>query len=108
AAGLVRADLSALQGTTVSGPLTGAGVAEATPANGPLVKTERAFRATVAADGSLIASYGLTLKPGQYALRVFVPLEGGKGATATAPLAVPDFEAPGLHLAPLLLYPDEP
>src|SRR5262249_25709345 len=31
---------------------------------------------------------------------------GGKGAVATAPLEVPDFQAPGLKLGSLLVYPE--
>jgi GWxTD domain-containing protein len=108
AAGLVRADLAAANFAKAEGPLAGVVSAEATPASGPAVRAQRAFSATVAPDGSLLASYGLTLKPGQYTLRVAVSLSDGKSASATAPLEVPDFEAPGLRTTPLILYPDEP
>jgi GWxTD domain-containing protein len=108
AAGLVRADLAAAKVASGPGPVTGVVSAEATPVSGPAIKAQRAFSATAAADGSLIASYGLPLKPGQYALRIGVSLSGGKSSSATVPLEVPDFEAPGLHVAPLVLYPDEP
>jgi GWxTD domain-containing protein len=107
AAGLIRADLAAPQ-VTGSAPLAGNVSAEATPTSGPAVKAQRAFSAVVAADGSLTASYGLGLKPGHYTLHVGVTLTGGKSAIASVPLDVPDFDAPGLHVAPLVLYPDEP
>jgi GWxTD domain-containing protein len=108
AAGLVRADLAAAKVAIGPGPLAGNVSVEATPASGPAVKAQRAFSATVAADGSLTASYGVSLKPGHYTLRVGVTLTGGKSASAMLALDVPDFEAPGLHVTPLILYPDEP
>jgi GWxTD domain-containing protein len=108
AAGLVRADLAGTTVTTVAGPRAVTVSAQAISATGVVAaKSQRSFSATAAADGSLVGSYGLALKPGLYTLRVAVALEGKSGAT-TAPLEVPDFEAPGLRIAPLILYPDEP
>jgi GWxTD domain-containing protein len=108
AAGLVRAGP---EGAAISAgaPLTGTVSAEATTATGAVAaKGQRSFAATAAADGSLTASYGLTLKPGVYTLRVALRLSNGKSASATVPLEAPDFDAAGLHVAPLVLYPDEP
>jgi GWxTD domain-containing protein len=108
AAGLVRADLASAKVPSGPAPLAGVVSAEATPASGPVIKAQRAFSAAAAADGSLIASYGLPLKPGHYTLRIGVSLSGGKSSSTTVPLEVPDFEAPGLRISPLVLYPDEP
>ena len=107
AAGLVRADLSALRGSDGAPPasLAATVVAQAVDASGrssPAV--ERAIRAAPAPDGSLIASYGLTLKPGRYTLRVGL-VAGGKTAVASVPVEVPDYEAPGLKLGSLIAYP---
>jgi len=106
AAGLVRADLAGV--TAGAGPRSVTVSAEAISATGVVAaKSQRSFSATPAPDGSVVASYGLTLKPGQYTLHVALALEG-KGGAAAVPLDVPDFEAPGLRIAPLILYPDEP
>ena len=109
AAGLVRADLSRASLPSGAGPLAGTVSVEATSAAGASAgKAQRAFSAAVAADSSLTASYGLTLKPGPYTLRVGLRLSNGKSSSATVPVEVPDFDAPGLRIAPLILYPNEP
>jgi hypothetical protein len=109
AAGLVRADLAAASLAAGAGPVAGTVSVEATSATGASAgKAQRAFSAPVAADSSLTASYGLTLEPGQYTLRVGLRLSNGKSSSATVPVDVPDFDAPGLRIAPLILYPNEP
>ena len=107
AAGLVRADLSALRGSDGARPasLAGTVVAQAVDASGrPAPAVERPIRAALAPDGSFIASYGITLKPGRYTLRVGL-VAGGQTATASFPLDVPDYESPGLKLGSLIVYP---
>jgi hypothetical protein len=109
AAGLVRADLSGASLPSGAGPLTGTVSVEATSAAGAAAgKAQRSFSTAVAPDSSLTASYGLTLKPGPYTLRVDLRLANGKSSSATVGVEVPDFDAPGLRLAPLILYPSEP
>jgi GWxTD domain-containing protein len=108
-AGLFRADLSAL-GAAISGgaPVEGVVQAEAVAASGTVAgRTERAFTATPD-PSAIVASFGLTLKPAAYTVRVSVRLSGGQVSSSTVPFEVPDFEARGLASTPLILYPDEP
>jgi GWxTD domain-containing protein len=108
AAGLVKADLAGAS-VQAGAPLAGTVSAEAATAAGVVAaKSQRSFATTATQGGSLIASYGLTLKPGSYTLRVTVRLSSGQGGSATAALEAPDFDAAGLHVAPLVVYPDEP
>jgi GWxTD domain-containing protein len=61
------------------------------------------------ADGSLVASWGLSLKPGPYKVTVAALLpEPGKGSVSTIDVLVPDFGGATLVASPLLVYPDEP
>ena len=60
-------------------------------------------------DGSAVASWSLSLKPGRQKVTVAVQLqETGKGSVATVEVVVPDFAAGTLVASPLVLYPDEP
>jgi GWxTD domain-containing protein len=106
AAGLLRAGVGGPVGTgDGQEPLATTVVVQAVDASGrasPVV--ERPVRAPVGTDG-LTASYGVTLKPGRYTLRVGL-VAGDKGAVAETPLEVPDFDAPGLKLASLVVYPE--
>jgi GWxTD domain-containing protein len=105
AAGLVRAEVAGSGTEGAADVVSATVVAQATDAEGrasPVV--ERSFKAGAGSDG-LMASYGLMLKPGRYTLKVGL-LAGDKGAVATAPLDVPDFQAPGLKLGSLLVYPE--
>lgn len=69
---------------------------------------EREVHALAREDGSLIASYGLALRPGKYTINVAMhDPASNKGSVASFPLEVPAF-APGeeLNLAPLLALLD--
>jgi hypothetical protein len=62
-----------------------------------------------AADGSLVASWGVSLKPGRYQVTVAGLLPDTKqGATCTLDIDVPDFAAATLVASPLVVYPDDP
>ena len=105
AAGLFRLQVGA---EGAGGTVVGTVAAEAGGASGPSpAVSDRPFSTTVGAGGSILGSYGVSLAPGAYTLRVAVRLADGRGAVATRPLEVPDFEAPGLKAAGLVLYPDE-
>jgi GWxTD domain-containing protein len=61
------------------------------------------------ADGSLVASWGLSLKPGRYKVTVAALLpEPAKGSVSTIDVEVPDFGSGALVVCPLVVYPDEP
>jgi len=106
AAGLFRLQAGAER---AGGTVVGTVAAEAAAAAGPSpAVSERTFSATVGEGGAILGSYGVSLAPGAYTLRVAVRLADGRGSVATRPLEVPDFEAPGLKAASLVLYPDEP
>jgi hypothetical protein len=84
--------------------------AQAQDAAGQAVATAaRDITARPEADGSLIASWGLSLKPGRYKVTVAALLpEPGKGAVSTLDVEVPDFEGQALVASPIVVYPDEP
>jgi GWxTD domain-containing protein len=107
AAGLVRADLGLGARNGAPPPAVAATVVvqaeDASGQAGP--RFERPVRGTVGADGAFIASYGLPLKPGRYSLRVTL-VTGDQASLAATPVDVPDFDAPGLKLGSLLLYPE--
>ncbi|MCI4355015.1 MAG: hypothetical protein L3K06_06590, partial [Thermoplasmata archaeon] len=107
AAGLIQVKLAPPEAP--GSMLAGSVVAQAVPAAGPpLAATERAFSAAARTDGRLLASYGLSLSPGRYTLRVAVKMSDGRASVATLPLDAPDFGAPGFKATGLVLYPDEP
>ena len=61
------------------------------------------------ADGSLVASWGLSLKPGRYTVTVAALLNGaGQGAVGALDVEVPDFGGETHVASPLVVYPDEP
>jgi len=61
-----------------------------------------------AADGSGVASWGLSLKPGHYQVTIAALLPDSKqGSVATLELEVPDFASGALVASPLVVYPDE-
>jgi hypothetical protein len=74
-----------------------------------VVSASRDSLLTPAADGFLVASWGLSLKPGRYQVTVagFLP-DGALGSTSTLDVEVPDFGGGALAASPLVLYPDEP
>jgi GWxTD domain-containing protein len=100
---LLQAGAEAAGGTVV-----GTVAAEAGGPAGPSPASDRTFSTTVGSGGAILGSYGISLAPGAYTLRVAVRLADGRGAVATRPLDVPDFGAPGFKAAGLVLYPDEP
>lgn len=63
------------------------------------------MRGSVGPDGAFIASYGVPLKPGRYLLRVTLRA-GDKASLVTTNVDVPDYDAPGLKLGSLLVYPE--
>lgn len=68
---------------------------------------EREVAAEVGADGSFVASSGLTLKPGKYTLKV-AALDGAskKGSVASVPVDVPDFGAGEVVVSQILVLSD--
>jgi GWxTD domain-containing protein len=69
--------------------------------------SERETTVEVGPDGSYVASYGMAMKPGTYTMRVAVlDPQTGKGSVATVPLKMPDYNAEGLSLSPLLVLRD--
>jgi GWxTD domain-containing protein len=104
-AGLVRAAAGA-----ASAPARLSLAAQATDAAGQTVASANRD-ATVApqADGSLVASWGLSLKPGRYKVTVAALLpEVARGSVSAIDVEVPDFGGGALVASPLVVYPDEP
>jgi hypothetical protein len=107
-AGLVRADLKGLRAGDGAPPpaLDATVTVQAVDAAGQAAPMfERAVRGAVSADGTFTASYGLPLRPGRYVLRVGL-VAGDKTSVASTPIEVPDYDAPGLKLGSLLVYPE--
>ena len=74
-----------------------------------VVSASRDSLVATAADGSLVASWGLSLKPGRYQVTVAgLQPDTKQGSTTTLDVDVPDFAAAALVASPLVLYPDEP
>jgi GWxTD domain-containing protein len=103
AAGLLRAELGDGAPATPGQILVGA-VDEAGKV-GSVV--ERGVWPAVSQDGASLASWGLTLQPGQRALRVGYQV-GDRAAVAPLSVEVPDYEAPGLKTSSLVLFPAAP
>jgi hypothetical protein len=84
--------------------------AQAVDASGRAVASSaREGTAARQADGSVVASWGLSLKPGRYKVTVAALLpEPGQGSAAAIDVDVPDFGGGALAASPLVLYPDEP
>ena len=65
---------------------------------------ERLVNGEFAEDGSVMASYGMTLRPGKYTLNVAVlDPKSGKGSVAAIPVDVPDLSEGELDVMPLVL-----
>jgi hypothetical protein len=104
-AGLVRASA----GAKGEAPLRLSLAAQAQDASGQAVASAaRETNARPEADGSLVASWGLSLKPGRYKVTVAVLLEADRGSASTIDVEVPDFGGAALAASPLVVYPDEP
>ncbi len=103
-AGLLRASPPAS-----GAPIRFSVAAQAADAGGQVAASAaREVAATPEADGSLVSSWGLTLKPGRYTVTVATLLAGGPGSASTLEVEVPDFGGTVLVASPLVLYPDEP
>jgi GWxTD domain-containing protein len=76
---------------------------------GVTVSASRDSLVAPSADGSFVASWGLSLKPGRYQVTVagFLP-EAAQGSTTVLDVEVPDFGGSALATSPVVLYPDEP
>ena len=108
--GLLRGDAASLSVQDEGGrkrvPL--AVVAQAVDENGKVAaSTEQQTVADVGADGSFLASYSLTLRPGKYTIKVGV-LEGRgqKGAVASAPVEVPSFGSGTMAVSDIIVVAD--
>jgi GWxTD domain-containing protein len=106
-AGLVRLSPAA---STPAGPLRVSLVAQAADANRQTVaSTAREALVPAEADGSRVASWGLSLKPGRYKVSVAALLsETAQGSVGALDVDVPDFSGGTLVASPLVVYPDEP
>ena len=104
-AGLLRASAAASET-----PVRLSVAAQAADAGGQVVASAaREVAAPPEADGSVVASWGLALKPGRYTVTVATLLSGsGKGSVGTLAVEVPDFGGAALVASPLVIYPDEP
>jgi GWxTD domain-containing protein len=109
-AGLVKGDASGLTVHDAGGKKTAKLVVgmQAIDETGKAAGTsERETTVDVAPDGSYVASYGMAMKPGTYTMRVAVlDPQTGKGSVATVPLKMPDYNAEGLSLSPLIVLRD--
>jgi len=104
-AGLVRAAAG------VAGPPARVSLAAqaSDPAGQAVASAAREMTARPESDGSLVASWGLSLKPGRYEVAVAALLpEPSKGSVSAIDVEVPDFSGAALVASPLVLYPDEP
>jgi len=103
-AGLVRTSAGA-----ASGPAHLSLAAQASDAAGQAVASAaRDMTARPEADGSVVGSWGLSLKPGHYKVSVAALLPEGKGSVSAIDVEVPDFSGAALVASPLVVYPDEP
>ena len=102
-AGLVRADASAFPAQADKTKVVVA--TRAVDASGKTYAgNERQVTADVAADKTAVASFGMSLRPGDYTLHVAsVEPASGKGSAVAVPLKVPDFNAGGVVVSPLTI-----
>lgn len=106
-AGLVHAALGAAG--TPGAPVALLLAVQANDASGqPAASTSRDVTAAAGPDGTLDASWGISLKPGRYKLLVAALLPApGRGAVSSIDVEVPAFDAGAFVASPLVLYPDE-
>jgi GWxTD domain-containing protein len=102
-AGLMRATNVPREGSAKTVPVHV--VVQAVDAQGKTAaQKEREVTGEFADDGSLLASYGMTLRPGKYTLNVaMLDPKTSKGSAATVPVEVPDLAAGELEIMPLVL-----
>jgi len=108
--GLVRGEGQSLSAQDVSGKkkLAVVVVAQAVDESGKVVASaEHEASSELAADGSFLGSFGLTLKPGKYTLRIgALDPKSNKGSVATAPVDVPDFGVAEISAADPMVIAD--
>ncbi len=103
-AGLVRA--TGVPHDAAAGKTANVGVVvQAVDAQGKISGVrDRQVTGEFADDGSVTASYALTLRPGKYTLNVaVVDPKTGKGSVASTPVEVPDLTTGDLKMTPLVL-----
>jgi hypothetical protein len=71
---------------------------------GPL--QEKTMRPRSEEGGAQLVSFGLPVDPGRHTVRLGVALPDGRASVTTVDVEAPDFDAAGLGIGPLLLYPD--
>ena len=105
-AGLARVDKAAVSFEGASARVNAA--AQAVSNEGQVAtSSEKDLKAEASADGGVLVSYGMALKPGDYTLKVAVlDPKSGKGSSISAPLKVPDFNAEETAISPLLVLRD--
>lgn len=110
-AGLVRGDASALTVQDAGGKKTAKLVVVA-QALDPAGKASATIERPITADvdpvtNSVIASFGMALKPGDYSVRVgLLDPANSKGSAVTLPVKAPDFQAGELTMSPLTILED--
>ncbi|HEU0093401.1 MAG TPA: GWxTD domain-containing protein [Vicinamibacteria bacterium] len=102
-AGLVRATGLPRDAGTKTAPVNV--VVQALDAQGrTAAQKDRLVNGEFAEDGSVMASYGMTLRPGKYTLNVGVlDPKSGKGSVAVIPVTVPDLSEGELDIMPLVM-----
>jgi GWxTD domain-containing protein len=102
-AGLVRATGVPRDAGTKTAPVNV--VVQALDAQGrTAAQKDRLVNGEFAEDGSVMASYGMTLRPGKYTLNVGVlDPKSGKGSVAVIPVTVPDLSEGELDIMPLVM-----
>jgi hypothetical protein len=104
--GLVRADAAALTAADQGGKKVASLTvgAQALDAGGkPAAFDEREEAGSVQADGGVLLSYRMVVKPGKYTVRSGVLDKGGKGSVAEMPVDVPDLQTGDLVAQIMLL-----
>jgi GWxTD domain-containing protein len=102
-AGLVRATGLPRDAGTKTAPVNV--VVQALDAQGrTAAQKDRLVNGEFSEDGSVMASYGMTLRPGKYTLNVGVlDPKSGKGSVAVIPVTVPDLSEGELDIMPLVM-----
>jgi GWxTD domain-containing protein len=102
-AGLVRATGIPRDGGAKTTPVNV--VVQAVDAQGKTAgQKDRPVTAEFAEDGAVVASYGMTLRPGKYTLNVGVlDAKSGKGSVSVVPVEVPDLTVGEVAITPLVL-----
>jgi len=102
-AGLVRATGLPRDAGTKTAPVNV--VVQALDAQGrTAAQKDRLVNGEFSEDGAVMASYGMTLRPGKYTLNVGVlDPKSGKGSVAVIPVTVPDLSEGELDIMPLVM-----